>query len=175
MKRSYVDITLMSVLGMLAVAEILYSAIGGEPVFVVLLAIFLSVAVIIVGSIITGYRRPGQRRLLPVLAASVISLALLISVATTHWPLRATYAWSRNSFDTIAERVRNGEQIKKPMRVGLLTIQRAQLSEHGIVCLWLRPCLGGSTGFVQCRRDYVPFNLWSIIRLDDHWQFISED
>jgi hypothetical protein len=28
---------------------------------------------------------------------------------------------------------------------------------------------------VQCAPDHVPFNLWSMISLDDRWQFIAED
>ena len=73
------------------------------------------------------------------------------------------------------QRVRTGEHIATPLRAGLFTIRSAYLSHDGIVCLWTHPHPGGSTGFVQCRRNYVPFNLWSIVRLDDRWQFISED
>ena len=165
----------MSLLGLMALAGVLVSATGGEQVGVVLLAIVLSAAAIIVGSLLVGYRRHTQRRVLPALAAPILSLAVIISVAATHWPLRVAYAWSRDSFDAVAQRVRSGEHVTTPLRAGLFTIQRAELSHHGIVCLWTQPHPSGSTGFVQCRRDYVPFNLWSMVRLDDRWQFISED
>ena len=165
----------MSLLGLLAIAELLHSATGGEQVGVVLLAIVLSAAAIIVGSVLVGYRRQTKSRPMPALAALILSLAVIISVAATHWPLRVTYALSRASFDRVAQRIRNGESITTPLRAGLFTIQRAELSHHDIVCLWTKPQPGGSTGFVQCRRDYVPFNLWSMVRLDDRWQFISED
>jgi hypothetical protein len=175
MKRHHIDAALMSLLGLMALAAVLISATGGELVSVVLLAIVLSAAVIIISSLLIGYRRHTQRRILPVLAAPILSLAVIISVAATHWPLHIAYAWSRESFDTIAQRVRSGEHVATPLRAGLFTVQRAELSYHGIVCLWTHPDPAGSTGFVQCRRDYVPFNLWSIVRLDDRWQFISED
>ena len=165
----------MSLLGLLALGGVLASASGGEQVGVVLLAIVLSVASIAVGSLLVGYRRHTQRQVLPVLFAPAISLAVIISVVATHWPIRVAYAWSRASLDAVAQRVRGGERVQTPLRAGLFTIQRAEFSHHGIVCLWTQPNPGGSTGFVQCRRDYVPFNLWSLVRLDDRWQFISED
>ena len=165
----------MSLLGLITLAGVLVSATGGEQVSVVLLAIVLSAAVIIIGSLLVGYRRHTQRRVLPALVAPILSLTVITSVAATHWPLRVAYAWSRESFDAVAQRVRSGEHITTPLRAGLFIIQRAELSQQGIVCLWTHSNSSGSTGFVQCRRDYVPFNLWSMVRLDDRWQFISED
>jgi hypothetical protein len=174
-KRYYIDAALLSLLGLLAGAEVIHSATGGERVGVVVLAIVLSAAAIIVGSLLVGYRRHTHRNVLPVLVAPVLSLAITISVAATHWPLRASYAMSRGSLDAVAQRIRSGEHVTIPRRAGLFTVRRVELSRHDIVCLWTQPDPAGSTGFVQCRRDYVPFNLWSIIRLDDRWQFISED
>ena len=165
----------MSLLGLLAFAGILVSALGGEHVVVVLLSVVLSAAAIIVGSLLVGYRRHTQRRVLPGVAAAILSLTVIASVAATHWPLRIAYVLSRGSFDAVAQRVRRGDYVTTPLRAGLFTIQRAELSSHGIVCLWTEPHGGGSTGFVQCRRDHVPFNLFSIVRLDERWQFISED
>jgi hypothetical protein len=152
-----------------------HSAAGGERVAVVLSAIVLSLAVIVIGSVLVGYRYHTQRTVLPALAAPVLCLCIIVSVAMTCWPLQVTFALSRDAFDSLAQRVRAGEDIAKPVRVGLFSIRRAELSRHGIVCLWTYPHAGGSTGFVQCRRDFVPFNIWSMIRLDDRWQFISED
>jgi hypothetical protein len=175
MKRHHLDAALMTLLGLFAVGGVLVSATGGEPVGVVLLAIVFSAAAIIVGLLLIGYRRHTQRRVLPALVAPTLSLAVIISVAITHWPLRVAYAWSRDSFDAVAQRVRSGEHVTTPLRAGLFTIRRAELSHHGIVCLWTHPHPSGSTGFVQCRGDNVPFNLWSMVRLDNRWQFISED
>lgn len=165
----------MAALGLLALASVLDSATAGERMGVVLLAIVLSAPAILISSLLIGYRRYTQRAMFPAFIAPVICLAIILSVATTHWPLRVTYALSRDAFDAVAERVRAGEQIVTPLRAGLFTIRRAELSHHGLVCLWTYPHPNGSMGFVQCRRDYVPFNLWSMIQLDDRWQFISED
>jgi hypothetical protein len=174
-KNHPIDATLMSLLGLLALAGVVASGAGVEPVAGVLWAVLLSAAVVIVGSVLVGCRWSGQRRIAPALAASAFSLAVILSVAVTDWPLRVAYAWSRNSFDAVARRVRNGEVVATPWRAGLFTIRRAELSHHGIVCLWTKADPGGSTGFVECRRDHVPFNLWSMVALDDRWQFISED
>ena len=165
----------MSVLGFLALAAVLLSATGGERVSVAIVAVLLSAVTIFVGSRFAVYRRRTQRCVALAIEASVISLALTLSVAVAHWPLHAAYVLSRASFETIAQRTRAGERVATPVRAGLFTIQRAELSENGIVCLWTFTNPSGNTGFVQCRHDYVPFNLWSIIRLDDRWQYISED
>lgn len=175
MKRQHIDAALIALLGLLALAGILHSATGGEQVGVVLLAIVLSAATIIVSRLLFGYRRYTKRPVLLAIIAPVACLSIIISVAATYWPLRVTYAMSRNAFDSLAQRVRAGEHIEMPVRAGFFTVRHAELSHHGIVCLWTYPHPTGSTGFVQCRRDYVPFNLWSLIRLDDRWQFISED
>ena len=175
MKRQHIDAALIALLGLLALAGVLHSATGGEQVGVVLLAIVLSAAAIIVSCLLVGYRRYTKRPVLPVLVAPVVCLSIIISVAATYWPLRVAYAVSRDSIDSLAQRVRAGEHIEMPVRAGIFAVRRAEISHHGIVCLWTYPHPSGSTGFVQCRRDYVPFNLWSLIRLDDRWQFISED
>jgi hypothetical protein len=175
MRRYYIDAGLIALLSLLAIAGVVHSATGGEQFSVVLLAIVLSAAAIIVSCLLVGYRRYTKRPVLPGLIAPVACLAMMISVAVTYWPLRVTYALSRDAFDSIAERVRAGEPIAMPVRAGLFTVRTAELSHQGIVCLWTVPDPAGSTGFVQCRHDYVPFNLWSLIRLDDRWQFIAED
>src|SRR5688572_17942107 len=133
MKRHHIDAALISLCGLFAVAGILGSAGGIEQVGVVLLAIVLSAATTIAGSLLIGYRRHTQRAALPALAAPVICLAVIISVAATHWPLRITYALSRDAFDAVALRVRTGEHITTPVRTGLFTIRSAKLSPAGIV------------------------------------------
>ncbi len=96
MKRRHVDAAVLGLLGLLAFAAVLVSASGGEPVGVVLLDIGLSAAAIVAGLLLIGYRRHTQRRVLPALAGTILSLAVIISAAVTHWPLRVTYALSRD-------------------------------------------------------------------------------
>jgi hypothetical protein len=170
-----IDAAFIGVFGLIAVSSVIFSAIGGERIMVVLSGMLLSAAAIIVSSLMITYIRFTRRRIMPALIAPLCCLVILVSVAVTHWPMRVGYALSRDAFDVIAEHVRAGEQITTPKRVGPFIIRRVAISENGIVCLWTYPRPGGSAGFVQCRRDYVPFNLWSHVALDDHWQFIGED
>ena len=103
-------------------------------------------------------------------------LSLILSVGVTCWPLRVSFALSRNAFEAVALRVRSGERVSTPSRIGLFRIRQAELSNGGVVCLWTDLDPAGHTGFVQCDQDKaVKFNLWSIIPLEDRWQFISED
>jgi hypothetical protein len=175
MKRHHIETILTIVLGLLALAAILYSATGGEQSRVVLVAVVVCLAAIIVSCVLVGYRCCSKRTVLPSLIAPLVCVFIITTVAVTYWPLRVTYTLSRDSFDSLAKRVRAGEVIATPVRAKFFTVRRAELSHQGIVCLWTYPDPAGSTGFVQCRRDDVPFNLWSLIRLDDRWQFISED
>jgi hypothetical protein len=175
MNRRHKEAALTTVLGLLAVAVVVCSGMGGESIAVAVVAFVLSMPVIHVGSLLVDCRYFAQRPMLSALIPPVVSLAIMISVAATQWPLRVTYALARNAFDAFAQRIRAGEQITTPARVGLFTIRHAELSRDGIVCLWTHPNSGGSNGFVQSPRDYVFFNLWSSVALDDRWQFISED
>jgi hypothetical protein len=165
---------LIVISGLLALAAVWHSATGGDRVSLVLLAVFLSAAAMITGPIVIRLHHRAQR-MRPALIVPILALAIIISVAVTEWPLRASYAWSRNSLDAIATRVRSGEGIATPLRAGLFKIRGAEISRSGIVCLWTHPHSGGSTGFVQTRADSMPFNLWSMVGLDERWQFISED
>lgn len=175
MKRRHLDVVLMSVLVLLAVGSILHSATGGERVAVEFVGLIILAVALVISYLLVAHRRYTRRAVLPVLVVSLVCLSIIISVSQTHWPLRITYALSRDAFDDVAQRIRAGEHIATPVRAGLFTIRRIDASYRGIVCLWTHPHPGGSTGFVQCPRDDVPFNLWSIVRLDDRWQFISED
>ena len=175
MKRHHIDIVQTSISGLLAAVTVWVSASGGEQLCVIFLAILLSWPVVTLGSVFVGWRRYTQRSILPAIAISFTCLAVIASVAVCHWPLRITYALSREAFDKSAEQIRAGEQLAMPQRIGLFKIRKAEVYFNGIVCLWTIPNPSGNTGFVQCGRDHVPFNLWSLIKLDSKWQFISED
>ena len=175
MKLHHVDILLVSVCWLIAGTVVWLSASGCEQVSMVLWAFLLSGAVIVAGSVLVGWRRRAQRSVFTVGLSTLACLAIIASVPVWQWPLRVTYSWSRSAFDSLAERIRAGEHLQVPQRVGLFVIRKAEVSHNGIVCLWVVPNPAGSTGFVQCKRDHVPFNLWSLVKLDDQWQFISED
>ena len=105
----------------------------------------------------------------------LICLAIVISVAATHWPLRVAYALSRGALDAVSLRVRAGERIAVPLRAGLFMIRRAEISHDGFACLWTDLHPTGYTGFMLCGPRKAPGRLWSQINLDDRWQFVSED
>lgn len=68
-------------------------------------------AVLCYFALLVGHRRHTQRSVLPMLAAPLLCLAIIISVAATHWPLRASCAPSRgalDALDALAQRVRSG-------------------------------------------------------------------
>lgn len=109
------------------------------------------------------------------LAFAVATVAIIVSVACTNWPMRVAHAGTRASFDRVAEQVRDGETFTKPFSIGPFRIVKAEVSRNDVVCLWTDADPSGPTGFVQCGPENPPFNIWSHTRLDDSWQFISED
>jgi hypothetical protein len=146
-----------------------------EQTSVLLGGVVASAVTVVATSWLLGFARRKQERLWPVLGAGTVCLAVIASVVIFHWPLRAAYSLSRSALDGVARDVRAGQRVVSPTRVGLFTIVEAEVSRHGIVCLWVDPHPAGKTGFVQCGPDHVPFNLWSMVCLDDRWQFIAED
>ena len=175
MKWHRIDIAFVGICWFSAALVVWLSATGCEQSSMVLWCIVFSTPVFVVGSVFVGWRRHTQRSVFTALSGSLACLALIASVAIWQWPLRVSYGSSRSGFDLLAQRVRAGEQLHMPQRVGLFTVRKAEVSRQGVVCLWTLPNPAGSTGFVHCGRDHVPFNLWSLVKLDDHWQFISED
>ena len=175
MKSRLVDIVLASACWLLTGVVVWLSASGCEQISMVLSAILLSAPVVVLGSVLVGWRRHTLRPVGPAVLVALLSLAIIASVAIWQWPLRVSHDCSRTAFNWLAQRVARGEQVQTPRRVGLFNIRKAEISYNGIVCLWIVPDTAGSTGFVECPRDYVPSNLWSLVKLDDHWQFISEN
>lgn len=175
MERHHIDIALAGTYWLLAAVAVWLSASGCEQIRMVFWSILFSIPVIVVGSVLVGWRRHTGRSVLTAAFGSLVCLALIASVAAWQWPLRVSYGWSRAAFDSLAQRVRAGNGLEMPQRVGLFTVRKAEVAHDGIVCLWIVSNPNGSTGFVQCGRDHIPFNLWSLVKLDDQWQFISED
>jgi hypothetical protein len=145
-----------------AFLAILASLYPFEPSLLILTCILLGY-IIIVGLIFV--------RSLRQLFAGITTIAILLSVATSNWPLRAAYTLSRPSFDNAAAQVRAGDPPSTPCWIGLFRIQKAEVGNKGILCLWTN----NGTGFVQTGPNDLPFNLWSHATLDNSWQFISED
>lgn len=146
-----------------------------EKIIVILGGALTCTVMLVITCLMLGLARAKKQRSWPAVLGAAVSLAIIVSVMAVHWPLRTGYFLSRCSLDRLAQDVRAGQPFVGPKRVGLFTIVGAETSRHGIVCLWVDANPTGKTGFVQCGPDHVPFNLWSMVSLDDRWQFIAED
>ncbi len=168
-------VVLVGVCAVPSVSVVLISAAAAEKTLV-LLAGFLACAVtVILALALVNSARFEREQVWPILARALGSLAIIFCVLVTHWPLRIAHLLSRSSFDRLALELRAGRQMAAPQWVGFFFIKKAEVDRNGIVCLWTNPHPGGNTGFVRCGPKRVPFNLWSMVKLDDTWQFISED
>jgi hypothetical protein len=157
MKHQYTEILLLTCIGLLPLAAIFQSATGGEWTGIALLAVALAGGIAVASGLLAGYRRSTQRAALSTwLVVPLVSAVILLSVAATDWPLRAGYTLSRDSLDAAAQRVGGGESPAMPLRCGTFSIQQAEVSRRGVVCLWTNLEPSGYTGFVQCPPDHVP-------------------
>jgi hypothetical protein len=110
-----------------------------------------------------------------------MALAIVVSVAWTNWPLRASFRLARPRMNQMAARLEKGQSVSTPVRVGLLRIRRAGVgstpNRKGVVCLCTVEPGGDFEGFARTSPDKArsQFNLWTVIKLDDDWVFISED
>lgn len=146
-----------------------------EPISVFLVGVLAGTVTVVMTGALMRVAYSNKHSLWPVVAGATACLACIASVTTIHWPLRVAFYFSQSSLNQLAEDVRAGQSLMTPARVGLFTIVETQVSRHGIVCFWVDANPGGKTGFVQCGPDHVPFNLWSMLSLNDRWQFVSED
>lgn len=120
----------------------------------------------------------------PALIALVTSLIALASAAPTAWPLRLAFHVSHHDLDDFAKQLEAGYTMEQPERVGRFLILKAEM-RGGRPCLWVDTDPAGYDGFVRNPRrgpdgkllgaSNRAFNLWSAVRLDDDWAFISED
>ncbi len=175
MRADRVDICLAGVIALVTAYPIGLSASGAEETAVLLVGAGLVFVVLLVGLWWFLWRDFIDRSCLPPVLVTVAACLLIASVIVTQWPVRTAYSLSQSSFNQVANRIRNYEDIKTPARIGLFAIQKAELNGNGIVCLWTETSDGGNTGFILCDKGNVPFNLWSIVHLDGRWKFISED
>jgi hypothetical protein len=175
MRARFIDIALASAGSLLAAVAIWLSATGIESFSLLIVSVAISFIVILIGLAWLVWRDFVDRSAYPAALGTATILTIIVSVTLTQWPLRITYSLSRSAFDSVAQTILEGKELSMPQRVGLFVVRKAEVSHDGIVCLWTKPAPGGNTGFVQCKRSHVPFNLWSMVKLDDGWQFIAED
>ena len=153
---------------------LILGATGAETLLVSLSGIL---GVIVAGPIyVLWLHRRHSRRLAAVAACVLIASAIAnASLELSSFPLRMGYRLSKTQMDEVATSLRAGETVSTPCWVGLIRVKKAELSWRGIPCLWTHPHPDGNNGFVQTPPSDIPFNLWSHTKIDDKWQFISED
>jgi len=165
------DPALVALSSLPGAAALLISAMGGEKFTVITYAFPLTAVIVFLGWVILARNGPVSRAIV----APVLSLVIVISTAITHWPLRLSFAASRPTFEKLVERLLAGDRVD-PRQIGLFRVRSTQIyTSKDIVCLWTDMDSKGRKGFVRCRPSEVPFNLFSLITVDDDWQFISED
>ncbi len=154
---------------------ILISIVVGERTIVIFSAIILFTLGLLTTSILSfRYRSHSGRKFSFLLVA--LCLVTFVSVPITNWPLRAAFKLCHSSFDKIASSLQAGKTFPNPIQIGFFSIKKAEICTlNGKICLWTNLDPAGKTGFTKCPINNVPFNLWSIIKLDNDWQFISED
>lgn len=154
-----------------------FSAVGTEPIALYILSFFallvsLCVSIFLPWAFRKSAAQPPRRA---VGLTICLCILLYVSVAFTHWPLRAALILSSSALEQVANRVRNGDKFKGPQRAGIFTIRKAEVNQYsGAVCLWFdTDSSGNNTGLVRGSPDGQ--NPWSIIGLGERGHLISQD
>lgn len=119
-------------------------------------------------------QRPPGRRFAVVL---LIVLALIISIALTHWPTRLVFQLQRQELEDLSGRVAAGNPAGLPMRIGPFWVFAARRGVDGAVYLWTEPARNGPGGLMKCSPDALKSqaNLWSRVRIARDWYVVQED
>lgn len=157
-----------------AMLHVAYSASGVNFMWIVFWGFVLGDIILMADAVLIAYLATARRGLLPLLITSTISLAIIVSVFFTSWPMRASFVASREALDVLAQGLRDQQRITIPARAGTLVVERAEL-RGGTVCLWTQLNKSGPTGFVQSPSPDLPVPAWSRIDLGGGWYFVTED
>jgi hypothetical protein len=160
----------------LAMAVVALSAAGARDVAAGFVALVATLFILLVSPLLAwrrDWRTKGFHR--PAVSVAALSIGLMISVVATSWPLHVAFLASRREFDIFARRLESGYVMQRPERVGRFIVNTAEIRD-GHPCLWLGVDPAGFDGFVRIP-PHAPgaFNIWTYLRLDDDWAFISED
>ncbi len=175
MQRLPIDLSYAALLASLAGLPIFFSSGGLDSLRLLFLSIAACTGGAAVASCYLSWRKFTQRPAFPAALGAILSVLVSASVPAFQWPLLLAYRLSQGPLDHLAARLQAGEPVSVPRVAGRFTIEKAELSRDGIPCLWTNPDPSGRTGFIQTPPHHVPFNLASMIHLDQRWQYISED
>ncbi len=115
--------------------------------------------------------RPQKRVLCRITFA--FAALFVASVFVWHWPLRLAFAIWRQPLEALYSRVKMGERIQTPIRIGTFTIHRAETLYDSYPALILDTNPTGPTCFI--RSPEVPGMAQSAILLQDDWILFAED
>ncbi len=181
----YIGYSALVVLLLSTLGTIIYSDTTIRPLFFfallsLLIANFagLIFALCTNGSRIKFLRLPGNR--MWVWLACVL---IMISVYSTHWPIRLALHTSRPALERLADHVEKGYVLNKPQQVGLIRIYKAEFRKEVGVCIWINNELNYHPEIVRKltpspHADFLKamvMALWIEIPLFDNWYLIDLD
>ena len=159
----------------LALILIYLSATATEGVFLFVIAILLGIVAFIIAVFFYDTERHRNREIKPINGVVIVlAIFVCVSVCWFQWPLRVTYAASKTALNRLAAQLRRGKTIATPVHAGFFTIEKAEI-RNNTACLWTRTNAGGDEGFIQVAPSKIEFSMFSLVVLDNQWQFITED
>ena len=116
-----------------------------------------------------------RRSRLQTLLVWLVFAAVFIGVAGSHLPLRLIFRLHRAEFDHVVAFIENGIPPAVPFWIGPFRITIVgQQGDSKTPFLATNNDVSEIDGFVRHPQGHG-FNLWSSIKLDDSWSYISED
>jgi len=109
------------------------------------------------------------------LTTTTIPAIIYVGLTLTHIPLRIAFHAYRDEFDNVAKQVEQGNRPETPFWIGPFRIKMTGLCRDSVTpYLASNDDIGEIKGFVR-NPEGEGFNLWSLIKLDENWAYITED
>lgn len=172
---------LSAILLISSVLPVTLSSATGKPLETVCLWVALSMPVAVAAGFL--WTQPAltlwntqPRLLIRRLAVVVACVSAILSVPVSQWPAFVAFHAFQPELERLAERVKKGEAISSPQRIGLFVIYDASISPDRVPCLWTDLNVSGKTGFIQCSdTEQFRYPLWSAHKMSSAWHFVMEE
>lgn len=103
-----------------------------------------------------------------------VSIAMLVSIGLTNWPLRLSFAYIRPRLEAYIWCLKVGDAVPSSIHTGIFDIIRVEQRDGGYL-FWLSDTADGGAVFVKGASLSARLNEWSSVHLADNWWYVFID
>lgn len=170
MKKQSKNILLITFLLLLTLAIVVLSAYGADPLFILALSYFLTFCCVLIVIIVFIKNRNFKAQFL----VSVLNIVLLFSIGYTSWPLKLSFTYCKDEFESILSKIEENGSKEITADIGMFKILKAE-RKGPLNVLWVDDSVDGGAAFVKGRNSTYYWSIWSSVRLSNEWSYIVFD